>query len=398
MLTTRSTGYLRLSPIEIAMGLPRIESADVLPRAEIPAAASGARLVLREVLGKAMASGPVFVSFSGGRDSSAVLAAAVSVAREHGIDMPVPVTYRYPGDQDADEDEWQDLVLRHIGVTEQVVLEITDQQRLLGRLAKESMATRGLVWPASVNLDHEMLSLVSGGVLLTGEGGDELFSGRRSAPVASLRQTMLRGKRPRRRQLRAVGRALAPQRVSVRATAEQIQADFAPWLRGAAREQFIATGASHQSEPLRWDRAIRAAAQRPLSRAVYHNLDLVARDYNVHILHPLLDPEFVSAWIGDGGRFGVTDRTAAMRQLFDEVLPEPILARSSKSFFNASRFGAGERDFARRWNGQGLDVQHIDPDVLRRTWLTAELIGRSDIALMAAWMASEGLPLEGPRR
>lgn len=379
------------------MGLPLTASAEALHQREIPAATRGARRVLREVLRKVIDSGPVFVSFSGGRDSSAVLAVAVSVAREHGVALPVPVTYRYPGDEDADEDEWQDLVLRHIGVTDRVVLDITDQQRILGPLAQQSMAMRGLVWPASVNLDHEMLSRVSGGVVLTGEGGDELFSGRRSAPLVRLRRTLRRRHRPSRHDLSAVAHALLPQRASVRAGAEQLQEKVAPWLRGRAREHFLDTVARHHAEPLRWDRSLRQAVQRPLPRAVYHNMDLVARDYDVRLVHPLLDPAFVSAWIGDGGRWGVTGRTVAMRQLFDDVLPQAVLGRSSKAFFNASRFGEGERDFARRWDGRGLELEHIDPDALREMWLSAELIGRSDIPLMAAWMASEGLPLEGPR-
>lgn len=397
MLTTRSTGYLRLSPLEVAMGLPTTASAEALPQPEIPPPTSGARAVLREVLAQTLEAGPVFVAFSGGRDSSAVLAVAVSVARERGTALPVPVTYRYPGDGDADENEWQDMVLRHLGVTEHVVIDITDQQRILGPSARESMATRGLVWPASVNIDHEMLSRVRGGVLLTGEGGDELFSGRRSAPLARLRRTVRRRHRPRPGDVRAAVRTLLPQGAALRTEAERVQGTMAPWLRGHAREEFVATVRDHQSEPVLWDRSIRVAAARPLARAVYHNLDLVARDYDVRLVHPLLEPAFVSAWIGDGGRLGVTGRTAAMRQLFDDVLPEQVLGRSSKAFFNASRFGAGERDFARHWDGRGLELEHVDPDTLRETWLHAELIGRSDIPLMAAWMASEGLPLEGPR-
>ncbi|MEE6283046.1 asparagine synthase-related protein [Georgenia sp. MJ170] len=381
------------------MGQPLAESSGGLPQTELRDATCGARVALREVLRNIIVAGPVFVSFSGGRDSSAVLAVAVGVAREVGADLPIPVIYRYPGDHNANEDEWQELVLRHIGVTEQVVLEITDQQRLLGTRAQESMARRGLVWPASLNLQHEMYSVVSGGTLLTGEGGDELLSGRRSAPVARLRRTFQRRQRPGRHELRAAARSMLPQRATARSEAERVQAAVAPWLRGSAREEFLETVAEDLIEPLRWDRSIRhAATLRPVARAIYHNLDLVARDYDVDLIHPLLAPEFVSAWIRDGGMLGFTGRTVAMRHLFSDVLPEKVLSRSDKAFFNASRVGAVEHRFARGWDGGGLDLEYVDPEVLRRAWLSPELLGPGYTALMAAWMASEGLPLEGPQR
>lgn len=365
---------------------------------ELSPTVGGARRALRDVLRDIVGSGPVFVSFSGGRDSSAILAVATSVARELGSDLPVPVTYRYPGDPNADEDEWQDLVLRHLGVTEPLVLDITEQHRLLGEPAQASMARRGLVWPVPANLQHEMYSQVGGATLLTGEGGDELLSGLRVAPVARVLRTFRRRRRPGRRQLWQAGRALLPQRVTTPGAAASLQQELVPWLRGTARDQFAAEIRRDLTEPVRWDEAIRKAAQRPLGRAVYHNLDVVAREYDVRLVHPLLAPEFVSAWMVDGGRWGFTGRTTAMRYLFDDVLPERILGRSSKAFFNTSRFGDAERAFARQWDGRGLDRDHVDPEVLRQVWLRDDVGGPCDTALMAAWMASEGLPLEGPPR
>lgn len=398
MLTTRSTEYLRLGPREIVMGVPLAATADGLPHVQLPPSSGSARLALRDVLRTIIDTTPVFVSFSGGRDSSAVLAVATSVAREHGRPLPVPITYRYPGNAEANEDEWQELVLRHLGVTERVVVTITGQQRLLSENAQESMARRGLVWPPSLNLQHEMFDRVRGGVLLTGEGGDEMFIGRRSAPVARLRRTIQRKQRPRLRVVSDAARALLPRGRQVRTEVEETWARVAPWLRGPAREQFIEAIAEDFVEPLRWDRSIRRTIRRPLARAIYHNMDLVARDYDIRLVHPLLAPEFVSAWIDEGGRWGFTGRTAAMRHAFADVLPEPILGRSTKSFFNAARMGPFERSFARQWSGTGLDLEHVDAELLREAWLNEDFIGRSDSALMAAWMASEGLPLDGPAR
>ncbi|HZC13844.1 MAG TPA: hypothetical protein VE270_07480, partial [Thermoleophilaceae bacterium] len=50
------------------------------------------------------------VSFSGGRDSSAVLALAMHVARCDGLPLPIPLTMRFPRYARTNEDEWRELV------------------------------------------------------------------------------------------------------------------------------------------------------------------------------------------------------------------------------------------------------------------------------------------------
>src|SRR5687768_13796753 len=54
----------------------------------------------REALEQAVLVGlmrpPCVVSFSGGRDSSAVLAIAAHVARREGLPLPIPVSLRFP--------------------------------------------------------------------------------------------------------------------------------------------------------------------------------------------------------------------------------------------------------------------------------------------------------------
>ena len=78
-----------LSPLEIAAGVPlpereprtRLERTDLAPRA-----------ALDQAILSGLQRAPCVVSFSGGRDSSLVLAAAVDAARRHGLPLPVPVT------------------------------------------------------------------------------------------------------------------------------------------------------------------------------------------------------------------------------------------------------------------------------------------------------------------
>ena len=69
----------------------------------------------RELL-PALLRPPCMVSFSGGRDSSAVLAGAVNLARREGLPPPIPVTNVFPDVREADEHQWQQHVVRHLGL------------------------------------------------------------------------------------------------------------------------------------------------------------------------------------------------------------------------------------------------------------------------------------------
>jgi asparagine synthetase B (glutamine-hydrolysing) len=62
--------------------------------------------VLERVLVRSLQRPPCLVAFSGGRDSAGVLAAASHAARRHGLPLPIPATYRFPGAAEVDESEW----------------------------------------------------------------------------------------------------------------------------------------------------------------------------------------------------------------------------------------------------------------------------------------------------
>lgn len=55
------------------------------------------RQALADAMVAPLSRTPCYVSFSGGRDSSSVLAMARTVARQHQLDDPIPVTLRFPG-------------------------------------------------------------------------------------------------------------------------------------------------------------------------------------------------------------------------------------------------------------------------------------------------------------
>ena len=57
--------------------------------------AGSPREAMERVLREALQRAPCIVAFSGGRDSSAVLALAVDLARREGLQEPLPVTRRF---------------------------------------------------------------------------------------------------------------------------------------------------------------------------------------------------------------------------------------------------------------------------------------------------------------
>jgi hypothetical protein len=63
--------------------------------------------VLIDLILQRISDDPVYVQFSGGCDSSLVLAAAVVACRRGGHDRPIPVTFRYPLLPETDENDFQ---------------------------------------------------------------------------------------------------------------------------------------------------------------------------------------------------------------------------------------------------------------------------------------------------
>ena len=112
---------------------------------------------LQQELLPALLRPPCMVSFSGGRDSSAVLAAAVALARREGLPPPIPVTNVFPEAPDTDEHHWQERVVRHLGLTDWVRLQHTDGLDLLGPYAQRVLQRHGLLWPFNVHFHVPLL-------------------------------------------------------------------------------------------------------------------------------------------------------------------------------------------------------------------------------------------------
>lgn len=110
-----SDRFYRMTPLEIASGW--VGGLDPPPEetSEVPAHPLEA---LKAILLPALERQPCAVAFSGGRDSSAILAVAVDLARREGLPLPVPVTNVFPDAPETDELVWQELVIRHLALGE----------------------------------------------------------------------------------------------------------------------------------------------------------------------------------------------------------------------------------------------------------------------------------------
>lgn len=386
----RTPRYFQLSSFEIATSWVH----GSLNAPAIPQTPAAPREALDDVLRPALVHGPCFVSFSGGRDSSAILAAATALARREGHADPVPVTEFYPDVPDADEADWQRLVVDHLDLTEWVRLPIRGESDLLGDGARSSLLRRGVLWPPPFHVKDRLFETVAGGALLTGEGGDEVIGPRRTTPLTLL---VRKRRRPRPELLAATAAALAPGPVRRLRVRRQMTGDGQqPWLRPAvALRHRRLLSADEAAEPLPWDRSIWWVRHRRAVEAVVTNYDALGAEFGVRVGHPLLERGFLGALAHFGGRWGFAGRTALMRILFADVLPDEILRRSSKASFDRAYMGEPTRDFARGWDGSGVDTALVDPEALRAAWLSVRPSTLSGTLLQQAWLAAQPVSAGG---
>lgn len=386
-MTTPRT-YERLTAAELRVAAPL----GLMPPAARPHDDGvSTRAAMEQVVTDAVAEGTCYVLFSGGRDSSLVLAMAVDAARRLGVRAPIPVTAVYPGDEQSDETEWQHLVLDHLGISERVVLTIADERSTLGDLALRHLRSRGLVWPEAVHTQPAFFEQLDAGTILTGEGGDAFIEGRRITP---LYLALRRRRVPSAALLGAAVGALAPSML-VRRRARRTYSDpeLLPWLRPAAREVLAADEVALRG-PLRWDASTWAIFDQRTTRLGLDNAVVSAAEYGLRMRHPIAEAEVIAALAREGGRWGFRGRTNLFRMLGSDLLPDAVLARRSKAAFNASRWGERERVFAHDYTGGAFDPTFIDEERLREVWLSDRAHPVSFFLAQIAWLHQHGLPQE----
>jgi asparagine synthetase B (glutamine-hydrolysing) len=374
-----------LDPLEIACGLVfgvDDETAPPEPAAEDP------RRELERAVRRALERPPCIVSFSGGRDSSAILALATHVARRDGLPLPVPATNRFVDVPLSEESEWQEQVVAHLGLDDWIVLQHTDELDCLGPVATSVLLRHGLLWPFNVFFHEPFLRLAEGGSILTGIGGDEMLA---EAMWRRFRAS-LQGRRPRPRDLLRVAYLCAPRRVRKYAIEQRTEIHY-PWLRADARREVLARHADQSARApagwagyLDWVRRLRYLRVGAASKAA------LAEDAGVLAVHPFLDSGFSAALASVPRRGRYSDRTDAMRSLFGDLLPGAVIERQTKASFDGAFWNDSSRAFASEWDGSGVDTELVDVEALRTEWLSASPDARSYTLAQSVWLARSAAP------
>jgi len=395
-MTTGIEARYRLTPLELLWGMPVGPDPDRPALAGAPTYRSP-RDALEAVVLRALRRPPCLVSFSGGRDSSLVLAVAADAARRHGLPLPVPATNRFPGRPETDESGWQELVVSHLGIQDWLRMDWTDELDVVGPYAQRLLRRHGILAPFNSHFHLPLVEAARGGSMLTGIGGDELFSPVSRAVAAAI---VVGRRRPRRRELPAVALALAPHplRVAVIARRRRVFRTFG-WATPTARRRIAFAYAAWESrDPWRWDVALRSWWWR--SRALQCNRAgkrLLGQAEDVEMIHPLCEPEVLSAAADEWGPTGPPTRRVALESVGGDLIPPSVRARSDKSWFDRVFWTNRARSVARSWNGEGVDPLIVNGAGLRREWTRDPATPFVYTLLQSVWLESDLLKMRNQR-
>jgi asparagine synthase (glutamine-hydrolysing) len=365
-----------LTPVELGTGLVFGGVPQPLPShgALRPADA------LEAAVAPGVRSGRCFVSFSGGRDSSAVLAAATEVARRESLPLPIPITLRADEVPSTDESEFQESVIGGLGLSDWIRLTIVDELDAVGPYARRALARHGLLWPFNAHFHAPMLEQAAGGTLMTGVGGDELW-------YSSFAHTV----GPRRRLLQ-----LAPAPLRRAALTRRVPIDY-PWLtpRGRRRARLVAA-----ADMLTIPRSARERmAETRGGRGIHTGVAALAKladDAGASICHPMLDEGLWAAVAAVAPEQGFLRGNDALTAVAGHLLPKELVSRRTKASFDGVFFHEHSRALAREWSGNGVPTDLVDVEGLRAHWL-GELADSHSLTLMqTVWLASSGDRVEQP--
>jgi hypothetical protein len=376
-----------LTPLEAVAGCPLGGRGRSTPR--LSRAGREPLAALAKAIEGSLASGPPAVAFSGGRDSSLLLAVAARVCNNAGIEPPLPVTLCMPSPvAEADERHWQERVLEYLKIPDWHRIEIGGELDLVGPYARRHLLRDGLLCPANAHSVVPMLEAAGQRCLIVGLGGDELLSPQQWLSVHNL---VGRRRNPQPRDVVRLAGAAVPRRVRWLARPSALKGSEMGWLQPAIRRRLDRLARRGFEEPVRWRTAVRDAAARRDVILPLQAMERLAQAGGHRIAAPLLDPGFVGALARAGGRGGWGSRTATMEALAHDLLPEDVIERRSKAHFNRVFFGEESRTFAAAWSGRGLDETLVDPEVLRHEWLSEVPDFRTSLLLQSAWLADQEL-------
>jgi asparagine synthase (glutamine-hydrolysing) len=310
---------------------------------------------------------PCLVSFSGGLDSSLVLAVAVRVARRAGLAEPVPVTWRFAGAPRADESAWQERIIRAVGSQSWQILRADDDLDLVGPVARRMLLAHGRMHPVNLHLHLPIVELAPGGALLTGAGGDQVLDGWRGPAPAWHRALR-----------RAAGRAW------------RRRPDPFPWLRPEISRQLRRAHRDEvRREPRRLGERIAWHTGRRDLTLARAGLDRIADGQGTVVVNPLLDEGFLAALTADAGHRPDLRRDELLARITRGELPAVITAPRSKARFLEVFLRTPTRLFTSTWDGSGADESLVDVAALRRLWSTWPIPPGTSALVQHLWLATD---------
>jgi asparagine synthase (glutamine-hydrolysing) len=383
-----------LSSLEIASGLP-LGAGTAAPARVCRERAAGAGLLrraLEDELLEHLARGPCVVAFSGGRDSSVLLAIADHVARREGLARPVAVSVVAHGAPASREDEAQAAVIAHLRLPEHERIDVgRGELDSLGERSLARLRHHGLLYASNQGISATVLERSRGATVIDGVGGDELLGGWHARAAM---QVLTRRHRPAAADARAIASALLPRplRRARLATRPGLAQHVPGWLTDRARAQIAALLAAEVAdEPRAWDTRIRWKARR---RFIELNSDATARlaaQAGATAARPFLAERVIDALARAGGRGGLGSRPQIIRALAADLLPEAIVNRRAKAtfdevFWTQTSQAAAERVLA---SGRTAAAEHVDLERLAAVWRSPRPPGVSQLLLQASILEAE---------
>jgi hypothetical protein len=374
-----------LDPLELAIGLPIGTDPAVPPLPE--SSGVSARQVLEAELIPVLARPPCVVSFSGGRDSSAMLALATSVARREGLPDPIAVTWRFPAHPSTDESRWQEQVISDLRLRDWEILDFDEELEVLGEVATGLLRRHGQLWPTTAHLIVPALAHAHGGSLLVSGQLRGLLDRWRFARASDV----IRGRvRPEPRDAGRVAVALLPHNVRMRVGRANTASRF-PWLRPQAQRMLFERLGGPFNIPRRWDRWLAWFGSQRAQTLAEKSLTLLAREHAVEPFHPLRSQALLAALAHEGGAWGLGGRPGIMKQLFGGLVPDEVLNRPrTRAEYGDVLWASRSRAFAQSWDGSGLDHDLVDIEYLRELWTGPRpwmYYSAANVA-QAAWLAT----------
>jgi hypothetical protein len=337
--------------------------------------------------------GPCYIPFSGGRESSMWLATATRYARGNGHDDPIPVTLRYPGLVTDEELQVQERVVAHLGLADWERIE-SDDLDLVGPVARSILTRTGPMWPANAHTMAPLVEAARDGVFVFITGLTDFFSWWMWVPLVSVLE---RHRRPIKRDVALAAAALLPVSLRARVARGRAIPPPMPWLRPAAERDAFALLRRRQADvPLRCDRAMTAQVTHRCFDGAAGTLGAICETFGTAIEQPLRRPDVVEAFAGAAGWRGFRGLKTMLLAMCADVLPEELFAKRPGADLTRIFFGESSRDFASTWTGTGLDESVVNPEALRREWLSDTPDPRTACLLQYAWLteAARSTPTE----